>query len=44
MRLRATKLASISFGVTGDGVPANAILYNGVPMLYNGKYILFTKS
>jgi hypothetical protein len=31
--------------VSGEGeVPANAILFNGVPLLFNGNYIIFTES
>jgi hypothetical protein len=26
----------------GGDIPVNAILFNGVPLLYNGEYITFT--
>ena len=52
MRLLATRLSATgwndSFRVSGGeqppdpNFPPNAILFNGVPLLYNGEYITFT--
>jgi len=52
MRLRATKLSATGWNDSGlfggtppdPNFPPNAILFNGVPLLYNGEYITFTSA
>jgi hypothetical protein len=53
MKLSATKLSATGgnvFQILGGGnppdpsFPPNAILFNGVPLLYNGEYITFTNA
>jgi len=34
--------APVIGGVDESGPPANALLYNGQPIRYNGAYLLFT--
>lgn len=35
----------LATGLTGRAlIPANAILYNGVPLMYNGNYLIYTPS
>lgn len=48
MRLSATRLSATGWNEPafssggGSEIPPNAILFNGVPLLYNGEYITFT--
>lgn len=47
MRLSATRLSATGWNepaLSGGGseIPPNAILFNGVPLLFNGEYITFT--
>ena len=34
--------ASGTLAVAGGSIPANAILFNGVPLLFNGQNLIYT--
>lgn len=46
MHLRPTRLyyRSAAAAVDTSGVPANVVMFNGAPLMFNGAYVVFTPS